>query len=74
MKKEIQQKVNELNQLTGLNLEVEHCTDYGGSYYLRDGESLAFGVDWLDFRLKESDLLGYISGLIVMYEYLNKKK
>lgn len=70
------EKLKELSILIGKNINIHYTHDYGGFYYLVDKEAnnLAFGVDWLDYRLKESDLLGYISGLIVMYEYLNVKK
>ena len=73
MKNKVLSKINELNQLAGLNIELEYCNDYGGFYYLRDGGRLAFGLEWLDYRMELKQLDAYLSGILDWYKFYNYK-
>ena len=69
MKNKVLSKINELNQLAGMSVTLEYSNDYGGFYYLRDGERLAFGVEWLDHRMELKQLDAYLSGVLDWYKF-----
>ena len=68
MKKQIQQKVKELRELTGLNLYAEFASHYGGWRLGRIGKDGihrgAFGESSACERMKSKVFLAYVSGLV----------
>ena len=68
MKKQIQQRINDLKELTGLDLYAEYASNYGGWRLVRIGEHgnhrSAFGESSACERMQSKEFLAYVSGLI----------
>ena len=68
MKKQIEQKVSELKELTGLDLYADFASNYGGWRLVRIGEygnhRSAFGESSACERMQSKAFLAYVSGLV----------
>lgn len=76
MKKAIEYKIATLKNLTGLNLEIDYNSVYGGYRLVCVGESGghygAFGQSSCIERVNAKTFNMYLEGLLGMYDYLKQ--